>query len=288
MFQPWRKAAAERVQPPVTIAVTGSAALAPLAVTGTESASPELAPAAALPGPSWRRMYQPWRRAAQVRQQPPPAITCTGSAAMAPAGVSGSGAESFEIPPAAAMPGPSWRRTFQPWMRAAQVRVQPPAVIGVSGSAALAPLAVAGSITGSPELAPRAAMPGPAWRQVFQPWRLAAQAQAMPPPVIVATGSAALAPMGVSGSASGTLPIAPPAAAPGQAWRRRFQRHRAFLPPAYIPRVYYVSPSGSDSNAGTSSSAPWQTVTKVNNTTLYPGGLLGAAIDLGAEWTSGS
>ena len=37
------------------------------------------------------------------------------------------------------------------------------------------------------------------------------------------------------------------------------------------PRTYYVSPTGSDSNSGLSSSTPWQTVTKVNNTVLHPG-----------------
>jgi parallel beta-helix repeat protein len=37
------------------------------------------------------------------------------------------------------------------------------------------------------------------------------------------------------------------------------------------PATYYVSNSGSDSNAGTSSTSPWQTVAKVNATTLNPG-----------------
>jgi Right handed beta helix region len=33
----------------------------------------------------------------------------------------------------------------------------------------------------------------------------------------------------------------------------------------------YVSPSGSDSNAGTSTAAPWRTVSRVNNAALQPG-----------------
>src|SRR5947209_7688114 len=38
-----------------------------------------------------------------------------------------------------------------------------------------------------------------------------------------------------------------------------------------LAATYYVSPSGSDSNAGTSSSAPWRTVGHVNNAWLQPG-----------------
>src|SRR5947207_13660792 len=35
--------------------------------------------------------------------------------------------------------------------------------------------------------------------------------------------------------------------------------------------TYYVSPSGSDAGAGTSSGAPWQTVSRVNRAPLVPG-----------------
>jgi hypothetical protein len=35
--------------------------------------------------------------------------------------------------------------------------------------------------------------------------------------------------------------------------------------------IYYVSPTGSDSNTGTNPSAPWGTVSKVDNTTFQPG-----------------
>lgn len=34
---------------------------------------------------------------------------------------------------------------------------------------------------------------------------------------------------------------------------------------------FYLSPAGNDSNSGTSSSAPWQTINRVNNTTFQPG-----------------
>ncbi len=36
-------------------------------------------------------------------------------------------------------------------------------------------------------------------------------------------------------------------------------------------KTYYVSPSGSDASAGTSPTAPWRTVNKVNNASLQPG-----------------
>jgi hypothetical protein len=41
--------------------------------------------------------------------------------------------------------------------------------------------------------------------------------------------------------------------------------------PANALNWYFVSPSGSDSNVGTSSSAPWQTINKVNSTPLSVG-----------------
>ena len=236
-FQPWRRAAQQRVQPAPVISCTGSATLAPMAVSGSATviavaASPAARPAgpvvaagvpamaagsgdpdpaagrhygygvrrarpdgggrdgcrdgcgaaASIPGPAWRLRYQPWRRAAQLRSQPPAVITATGSVALAAMAVSGTVSTSSELPPAAALPGPSWRRMYQPWRRAAQERVQPPGVITASGSAALAPLAAAGTITGSPELAPAAALPGPSWTRAFQPWRRAAQLESSRPP----------------------------------------------------------------------------------------------------------
>lgn len=42
-------------------------------------------------------------------------------------------------------------------------------------------------------------------------------------------------------------------------------------PPPLSNRIYYVSPSGNDSNAGTSESAPWRTLAKVNASSLGPG-----------------
>lgn len=44
----------------------------------------------------------------------------------------------------------------------------------------------------------------------------------------------------------------------------------AILPPRYVGTTYYVSNSGSDTNAGTSA-LPWKTVAKVNGASLQPG-----------------
>jgi hypothetical protein len=46
--------------------------------------------------------------------------------------------------------------------------------------------------------------------------------------------------------------------------------------PAHAATVttYYVSPTGSDSNSGTSTSAPWQTIAKVNATTFAEGSIV--------------
>jgi hypothetical protein len=43
------------------------------------------------------------------------------------------------------------------------------------------------------------------------------------------------------------------------------------VPAAALAATYYVSPSGSDSNSGTTASTPWRTLGKVNATTLGPG-----------------
>jgi hypothetical protein len=47
-------------------------------------------------------------------------------------------------------------------------------------------------------------------------------------------------------------------------------------------RTYYVSPSGSDSNSGLAAGSPWQTVAKVNSTSLQPGDTV--LFQRGGEW----
>jgi hypothetical protein len=47
--------------------------------------------------------------------------------------------------------------------------------------------------------------------------------------------------------------------------------------------TYYVSTSGNDSNAGTSTSAPWRSLTKVNSTTFQPGDVI--RFEAGDSWT---
>ena len=223
-YQPWRRAAGARVQPAPVITAAGSLALAPMALTGSVTGSPEIAPAAALPGTAWRQVFQPWRKAAQQRLQPPPAVTASGSVALAPMALSGSASTAAGlVPPAAALPGPSWRIRYQPWRRAATVRIQPPQPVTCSGSVALAPMAVNASAVIATVAVPPAAAPGPSWQNVFQPWRRAQQAQALPPPVITASGSVALAPLAIAASGTAVFETSPPAAYPGPSWQRVFQ-----------------------------------------------------------------
>ena len=62
-------------------------------------------------------------------------------------------------------------------------------------------------------------------------------------------------------------------------------RHRSLienLEPRWLLTTYYVSPGGSDSNAGTSTTAPWATVTKVDATTFSPGDNI--LFQRGGEW----
>jgi hypothetical protein len=246
VFQPWRKAAGQRVQPPATVTVSGSVALAPMALSGSVVVVTVATPPAT-PGPSWQRVFQPWRRAAQQRVQPPVSITVSGTIALAPMAMSGAGTAAVPaIAPAAATPGRSWRRQFQPWRRGVQAQQLPPqGAVAVSGSVALAPMAVNGTCVVATVAAPAAATPAPSWRQRFQPWRKAAQQRVQPPAVITVSGSVALAPMALSGSASAAaLVIAPPAAIPGPAWRRRFRRKftPALSPPTVIVTgLHYVT-----------------------------------------------
>ena len=160
-------------------------------------------------------------------------LTWTPAAFSSAADIGGAGVFTARVPypaavPVAAQPGPSWKRRFQPWRRAAVLRDPPPTLplISAAGSAALAPMGTSGGVQVQPLPAPApAALPGPAWRRQFQPWRKAAQRRVQPPPVITATGSAALAPMGTSG-VDVVFQGAPLAALPGQGWKRRFQPWR--------------------------------------------------------------
>jgi hypothetical protein len=104
--------------------------------------------AAALPGPSWRKVFQPWRRGVAVRVQPG-VITVSGSIALAPMALAGTDVvSSVAAPPA--LPGPSWRRVFQPWRKAAARRAFPVPASSCYGSLAMAPMAIAGQVSKSP------------------------------------------------------------------------------------------------------------------------------------------
>ena len=51
-----------------------------------------------------------------------------------------------------------------------------------------------------------------------------------------------------------------------------------------LATVYYVSPTGSDSNAGTSPTMPWGSVTKVDATSFQPGDQV--LFQYGSNWTA--
>ena len=56
----------------------------------------------------------------------------------------------------------------------------------------------------------------------------------------------------------------------------------ALLPLPCSAATYYVSNAGSDANPGTSSSAPWATLAKINATALQPGDTV--ALQRGSTW----
>jgi hypothetical protein len=231
-FQPWRRAAGIRVQPPQVITVSGSLALAPMGMAGTVPAQ-GAAPAAAAPGQAWKRVFQPWRKAVQAQQQPAPVVTVSGSLALSPMALSGSGVVAYVASPPAT-PGQAWRRVFQPWRRGVQAQALPPPTVTVSGSLALAPMAISGNAAASSSFAPPAAAPARTWTRRFQPWRRGVGAQQQPPGTVTISGSLSLSPMGISGSAALASVVTLPAA-PGRTWLRRFQPWRRGVQGQQLP-----------------------------------------------------
>jgi hypothetical protein len=164
----------------------------------------------AAPGRTWTRRFQPWRRAVQAQAMPGPVTVISGSLAMSPMAIAGSGGLTPPPgPPPAALPGVTWRRRFRRGRRpAAPVQRTAPAAITMSGSLAMAPMAVSGTMpapTFQP-IAPAAAQPGRAWKRRFQPWRKAVQELLQPAPVLI-SGSLAMAPMALSGSEIAAYPF---------------------------------------------------------------------------------
>jgi hypothetical protein len=71
------------------------------------------------------------------------------------------------------------------------------------------------------------------------------------------------------GSTGSTSP--PPSTAPSGSTGTEGSVPAPFTPVAITGRTYYVSPTGSDSNSGTSPTAAWRTVNKANNAAMSPG-----------------
>lgn len=148
-YQPWRRGVQAQAFPPPTVTISGSLAMAPMAMGGTVGLTPPPgAPSAALPGRSWRRQFQPARYGAlPVQPSFPGPVFVSGSLAMAPMAMGGTmpPAAFQAIAPAAANPARTWKRRYQPWRKAVQEILQPP-VIAVSGSLAMPPMAMGGSV----------------------------------------------------------------------------------------------------------------------------------------------
>ena len=160
------------------------------------------APVAIQPGPAWQRRFQPWRRAVQGKVQPPSTVIISGSLAMAPMAMPGAGSA---VPPPgappAATPGPAWRNRFQPGRPRRPVQPEAMGAISCSGSLAMAPMAMSGSMPAArfQAIAPPAIQPGRTWQRQFRPWRKGIQQVIQPSPVLI-SGSLAMAPMAMSGS----------------------------------------------------------------------------------------
>ena len=84
-----------------------------------------------------------------------------------------------------------------------------------------------------------------------------------PAPTTTQTSEPAPAPTTTTTTTTAPAPAPAPAPTPVEA--------PAPASVAITGRTFYVSPTGSDANAGTSSTAPWRTVGKVNNAALAPG-----------------
>ena len=205
-----------------TVSASGSFALAPLALSGQGAQSSPDVPQIQ-PGPVWLRLLRPW-----ARPQVPPLpgvqsaapVTSTGSLALAPLSLSGSGGQSSPDVPQA-QPGPLWLRLFKPGLP--KPPPQPPAVqaVNATGSLTLASLALSGQGGQSSPDQPQAA-PGPLWFRLFKPWAQRPVPPLPATPAVNATGSLALAPVTLSGQGAQTSPDVPQVQ-PGPSWLRFFK-----------------------------------------------------------------
>ena len=90
------------------------------------------------------------------------------------------------------------------------------------------------------------------------PGRSASSAPAAGAPAPIAAAAATTTPIASTPVTPAATPVPPAPVTPPN-------------PPAISGTTYYVSPSGSDSNSGTSPTQPWRTVARVNSAGLSPG-----------------
>lgn len=172
-------------------------------------------------GRAWVRRFQPELLHAFPRQPSQP-VTCSGSVALAPMALSGVAQPVQPYPPQ--RPGMAWIRRF----RRVHLHVQPPQPsqpVTLAGQMAMAPMAVSGAGTESQPVVP--ARPGRTWKRRFQPESLRVTPP-QPSQPVTATGSVALVPMTLSGSATEVFVVPPQR--PGLTWRR-FHRLGQMRPP---------------------------------------------------------
>ena len=210
-------------QPSQPVTCQGSIAMAPMALTGTVSAS---APsgrfvAAIQAGRSWLRRFQPESLHLPPRQPSQP-VTVAGSVAMAPMALQASAAQSQPVRPQKG--GLTWTRRFQPESLRLPPK-QPSQRVTVSGSLAMAPMAIAATAAQSQPVPRQRA--GLTWVRRFQPESLRIPPRQPSQPVVV-SGAMAMAPMATSGAAVEIQPV--PAQRPGLTWRRRFRLGRMATP----------------------------------------------------------
>ena len=248
LFRPWLARPVPPVPATPAVSATGSLALAPLSLSGTAGQTSPDQPQAD-PGPLWLRLFRPWA----ARPLPPvpatPAVSATGSLALAPLTLSGSGGQSSPDVPQAS-PGPFWLRIFKPGLY--RPVPPPPAVQGINatGSLALAPLALSGTGAQTSPDQPQIA-PGSSWLRWFKP------GLARPAPVppsssgVIASGGITLAPLALSGQGAQTSPDVP-AITPGPVWLRLFRPWQ----PRQVPPLPGPNPPGAATCTGSLSLAP--------------------------------
>jgi hypothetical protein len=215
--------------------LTGSFALAPLALSGTGAqTSPDIPQIN--PGSTWLSLFKGWA----PRPQPvPPAVqpvTSSGSLSLAPLKLSGTGAQTSPDLPGIA-PGSTWLDLFKPQWPKPRPPVPPDPTGPVAASGGLALGTLKFSATGaqtSPDV-PQF-LPGPLWLSLFKPWTPQRLKLVSPVtvPVVSISGSIALAPLALSGTAAETSPDQPQIQ-PGPAWfdlfKPQWQRPRQVTPP---------------------------------------------------------